>query len=80
MADQKRGFNPSRQKVNPSGKYNEKKWVKLGKRDMVDIDEANSAIYNNTDIWEVYKKTENIYSRKSDTIGKVGRPKKITNE
>lgn len=79
MADQKQGINPSPQKVNPKGKYNEKKWVKLGKRELLNIDEVYAAIYNNTDISSIYDKNANMYERKNGPGGS-GRPKKNKDE
>jgi hypothetical protein len=64
VADKKQGFNPSSQKVKPKGKYNDKKWVKIGQRDLVDIDQADMLIYNNMDISSVYKKMDEMYERK----------------
>ena len=63
MSQAKQGFNPSNQKVNPKGKYNDKKWVKLGQRDILSIDQIDSAIYNNMDISSIYNKTDNMYKR-----------------
>jgi hypothetical protein len=63
VADKKQGFSPSLQKVNPKGKYNAKKWVKLGQRDLIDIDQADMLIYNNMDITSVYAKMDKLYER-----------------
>jgi hypothetical protein len=66
MSQQKQGFNPSNQKLNPRGKYNEKKWVKLSRRDILDIDQVDRALYNDISMSEVYKSTDNMYIRKPD--------------
>ena len=50
MAIEKKGFNPLPQKKNPKGKYNDKQWIKVGAKDMVDIDQIDMLIYNNMDI------------------------------
>jgi hypothetical protein len=75
MSQQKQGFNPSNQKLNPRGKYNEKKWVKLSRRDILDIDQVDRALYNDISMSEVYKSTDNMYIRKPD----AKRPGKKTN-
>ena len=72
---QKQGYNPSNQKVNPKGKYNEKKWVKLSRRDILDIDQVDRILYNDINMSEVYKSTDNMYIRKPD----AKRPGKKTN-
>ena len=60
---QKQGIKPSNQKVNPKGKYNDKRWVKLGRREILDIDQVNRALYNDMSISDVYASTENMYER-----------------
>lgn len=60
---QAQGFNPSNQKVNPKGKFNEKKWVKLTKRDILDIDQVNRALCNDMDVSSIYDSTNNMYKR-----------------
>jgi hypothetical protein len=75
MSQQKQGFNPSNQKLNPRGKYNEKKWVKLSRRDILDIDQVDRVLYNDISMSEVYKSTDNMYIRKPD----AKRPGKKTN-
>jgi hypothetical protein len=83
VADKKQGFNPSKQKVNPSGKYNEKKWVKLGKRDLVNIDEVNSTIYNNMDISQIYNGMDEMYQRErkpGSGKNRWGKPPKKTKQ
>ena len=63
MSQAKHLSKPPKQKVNPKGKYNEKVWIKSGKRDFLSIDEVNGAIYNNTDISSIYDRTDNMYKR-----------------
>jgi hypothetical protein len=63
MSQSKQGFSPSKQKVNPKGKYNDKKWVKLGKRDILDIDQVSMALYNDMSISNIYTSTDNMYVR-----------------
>jgi hypothetical protein len=63
MSQAKHFEKPPKQKVNPKGKYNEKVWIKSGKRDFLSIDEINGAIYNNTDISSIYDRTDNMYKR-----------------
>ena len=63
MSQAKQGIKPSNQKVNPKGKYNEKKWVKLGKREILDIDQVNKALYNDMSISDIYTPLENMYVR-----------------
>jgi len=75
MAIEKHGFNPKPQKRNPKGKYNDKKWVKIGARDLVDIDEYNVRIYNNMDITPMYDKMDALYSAVKRKKGS-GRPSK----
>jgi len=60
---QKQGYKPSNQKVNPKGKFNEKSWVKLSKREMLDIDQVNRALYNDMSISDIYTPFENMYVR-----------------
>ena len=60
---QKQGIKPSNQKVNPKGKYNDKRWVKLGRREILDIDQIDRALYNDMSISNVYASTENMYER-----------------
>ena len=60
---QKQGIKPSNQKVNPKGKYNDKRWVKLGRREILDIDQVNRALYNDMSISNIYKSTDNMYER-----------------
>ena len=60
---QKQGIKPSNQKVNPKGKYNDKRWVKLGRREILDIDQIDRALYNDMSISNVYVSTENMYER-----------------
>ena len=67
------------QKVNPTGKYNQKEWIRLGQRDIFDINEMDMLIYNDKDISHVYDRTKNMYVRKNGP-GKSGRPKKNKNE
>jgi hypothetical protein len=63
MSQAKHLNKPPKQKVNPKGKYNEKVWIKSGKRDFLSIDEINGAIYNNMDISSIYDRTDNMYKR-----------------
>ena len=60
---QKQGIKPSNQKVNPKGKYNDKRWVKLGRREILDIDQIDRALYNDMSISNIYKSTDNMYER-----------------
>ena len=60
---QKQGIKPSNQKVNPKGKYNDKRWVKLGRREILDIDQIDRALYNDMSISNIYASTDNMYSR-----------------
>ena len=60
---QKQGIKPSNQKVNPKGKYNDKRWVKLGRREILNIDQIDRALYNDMSISNVYASTENMYER-----------------
>jgi len=69
VAQQKQGFNPSSQKTEPRGKYNRKEWVKLGSRDLVDIDEMDMLIYNNMDITSVYDKMDSLYANRKPGSG-----------
>lgn len=78
MAIEKKGFNPSPQKKNPKGKYNDKKWIKLGAKDLVNIDEMDMLIYNNMDITPVYDKMDSLYASAQRKKGS-GRPSKKTN-
>jgi len=80
MSQQKQGFSPSKQKVNPRGKYNDKKWVKLGQRDMLSIDQIDRAIYNNMDISSIYNSTDNMYKRTKPPKPGAGRPGKKKND
>jgi len=81
MSQAKQGFSPSNQKVNPKGKYNDKRWVKLGKRDILSIDQIDRAIYNNMDISSIYTSTDNMYKRTKPTKPGSGRGgKKKNNE
>ena len=73
---QKQGCKPSNQKLNPKGKYNEKSWVKLSKRDILDIDQVNMALYNNTSISDIYTSFENMYMRTKPPKPGAGRPRK----
>ncbi len=78
MSQTKQGFNPSRQKVNPKGKYNEKSWVKLSKRDILDIDQVNRALYNDMSISDIYTPFENMYMRTKPPkpgAGRIGNKK-----
>ena len=60
---QKQGSKPSNQKVNPKGKYNDKRWVLLGRREILDIDQIDRALYNDMSISNIYKSTDNMYER-----------------
>jgi hypothetical protein len=80
MSQEKYLNKPPKQKVNPKGKYNEKVWIKSGKRDFLSIDEINNAIYNNMDISSIYNRTDNMYKRTKPTKSRVGRPSKKNNE
>jgi len=62
-----------KQKKNPLGKYNDKKWNKLCSKDMVNIDEIDALIYNNMSLDSVYNRMDSMYTHKSG--GKAGRPK-----
>jgi len=78
---QKQGYKPSNQKLNPKGKYNEKKWVKLSKREILSIDQLSQAIYNNMDISSIYTCTDNMYVRTKPPKPGAGRGgKKKNNE
>ena len=79
MAIEKHGFIPRKQKQNPKGKYNDKVWVKIGAKDIVNIDEIDSLIYNNMSISDVYDKMDSIYNKANRKKGS-GRPKKNKNE
>ena len=79
MAIEKHGFNPRKQKQNPKGKYNDKVWVRIGAKDIVNIDEIDSLIYNNMDISHVYDKMDALYSAPDRKKGS-GRPKKTKPE
>jgi len=76
---QKQGYKPSNQKLNPKGKYNEKKWVKLSKREILSIDQLSQAIYNNTDISSIYTCTDNMYVRTKPPKPGAGRGGKKNN-
>ena len=80
MSQEKYLNRPPKQKVNPKGKYNEKVWIKSGKRDFLSIDEINNAIYNNMDISSIYNRTDNMYVRTKPTKSRAGRPSKKNNE
>ena len=80
MSQEKYLNKPPKQKVNPKGKYNEKVWIKSGKRDFLSIDEVNHAIYNNMDISSIYGRTDNMYIITKQTKSKAGRPSKKNNE
>jgi hypothetical protein len=81
VADKKQSFNPSPQKVSPKGKYNAKKWVKLGAKDLVDIDQMDMLIYNNMDIIETYKQMDKMYERKPGSgLKRWGKPPKAKEE
>ena len=73
MGQAKHFEKPPKQKVNPKGKYNEKVWIKSGKRDFLSIDELNHAIYNNMDISNIYTSTDNMYKREKPTKPGSGR-------
>ncbi len=78
MSQTKQGFNPSRQKLNPKGKYNEKSWVKLSKRDILDIDQVDRALYNDISISNIYASTDNMYKRTKPPkpgAGRIGNKK-----
>ena len=49
--------------MNPKGKYNDKRWVKLGRREILDIDQIDRALYNDMSISNIYKSTDNMYER-----------------
>ena len=76
---QKQGYKPSNQKLNPKGKYNEKRWVKLSKREILSIDQLSQAIYNNTDISSIYTCTDNMYVRTKPPKPGAGRGSKKNN-
>jgi len=76
---QKQGINPSNQKLNPKGKYNEKRWVKLSKREILSIDQLSQAIYNNMDISSIYTCTDNMYVRTKPPKPGAGRGGKKNN-
>jgi len=76
---QKQGYKPSNQKLNPKGKYNEKKWVKLSKREILSIDQLSQAIYNNMDISSIYTCTDNMYVRTKPPKPGAGRGGKKNN-
>jgi hypothetical protein len=76
---QKQGYKPSNQKVNPRGKYNEKKWVKLSKGEILDIDQIDRALYNDMSISNVYASTENMYERNKPPKPGAGRGGKKNN-
>ena len=78
MAIEKKGFNPLPQKKNPKGKYNDKQWIKVGAKDMVDIDQIDMLIYNNMDITPLYDKMDSLYASPNRKKGS-GRPSKKTN-
>ena len=81
MSQAKHLNKPPKQKVNPKGKYNEKIWMKSGKRDFLSIDELDRAIYNNMDISSIYDRTDNMYKRTKPTKPGSGRGgKKKDNE
>ena len=77
---QKQGYKPSNQKVNPKGKFNEKRWVKLSKREMLDIDQVNRALYNDMSISDIYTPFENMYVRTKPPKPGAGRPGKKKND
>jgi hypothetical protein len=75
---QKQGIKPSNQKVNPKGKYNDKRWVKLGRREILDIDQVNRALYNDMSISNIYASTDNMYIRTKPPkpgAGRIGNKK-----
>jgi len=76
---QKQGYKPSNQKLNPKGKYNEKRWVKLSKREILSIDQLSQAIYNNMDISSIYTCTDNMYVRTKPPKPGAGRGGKKNN-
>ena len=80
MSQAKHLSKPPKQKVNPKGKYNEKVWIKSGKRDFLSIDEVNGALYNNTDISSIYDSTNNMYKRTKPHKPGAGRKNKQNNE
>ena len=80
MSQAKHLSKPPKQKVNPKGKYNEKVWIKSGKRDFLSIDEVNGAIYNNMDISSIYDRTDNMYKRTKPHKPGAGRKNKQNNE
>ena len=73
MSQAKHFEKPPKQKVNPKGKYNEKVWIKSGKRDFLSIDELDRAIYNNMDISSIYTCTDNMYKREKPPKPGAGR-------
>ena len=77
---QKQGYKPSNQKVNPKGKFNEKRWVKLSKREMLDIDQVDRALYNDMIISDIYTPFENMYVRTKPPKPGAGRPGKKKND
>jgi hypothetical protein len=78
---QKQGIKPSNQKVNPRGKYNDKRWVKLGRREILDIDQIDRALYNDMSISNIYASTDNMYVRTKPPKPGAGRGgKKKNNE
>jgi len=79
MAIEKHGYTPRKQKENPKGKYNDKIWIKIGAKDIVDTNEIDMLIYNNMDISHVYDKMDSIYNRADRKKGS-GRPKKTKSE
>ena len=70
---QKQGYKPSNQKVNPKGKFNEKRWVKLSKREMLSIDQVDRALYNNMSVSDIYTPFENMYVRTKPPKSGAGR-------
>jgi len=76
VADKKQGFSPSSQKVKPKGKYNDKKWVKIGQRDLVDIDQMDMLIYNDMDITPLYNKMDSLYADRKPGSGLWKKTKK----
>ena len=78
---QKQGIKPSNQKVNPKGKYNDKRWVKLGRREILDINQIDRALYNDMSISNIYASTDNMYIRTKPPKPGAGRGgKKKNNE
>ena len=65
MKKEKSKYNKITQKKNPKLKYNAKFWYRINKRDLISVDEAEHAIYNDLNILEVYTRTENMYSSKN---------------